>query len=121
MLGADAVELGEEVLLGGEVLDDRLDDEIALAQLAEVGDGADPAEHRVALGGLELARDRPAWPATSRGPATIASAVLCARLRSTTSKPALAATSAMPEPMIPEPTIPTRLTVIIHSCAWLLS
>jgi hypothetical protein len=55
VVGADAVELGEQVLLGGEVLDDRLDDEIALAQLAEVGDGTHPAEDRVALGGLELA------------------------------------------------------------------
>jgi hypothetical protein len=45
----------------------------------------------------------------------MASAVPCARLRSTTSNPAFAATSAMPEPMIPEPTIPTRLTVIDHS------
>ena len=43
----------------------------------------------------------------------MASAVLCARLRSTTSNPALAATSAMPEPMIPEPTIPTRLMPIV--------
>ena len=55
MVGADAVELGEEVLLRGEVLDDRLDHEVALAQLAEVGDRAHPAEHRVALVGVELA------------------------------------------------------------------
>jgi hypothetical protein len=39
------------------------------------------------------------------------SAELCWRLRRQTSKPALAATSAMPEPMIPDPTIPTRFTV----------
>ena len=42
-------------------------------------------------------------------PATIGRRALSERLRSITSKPALAATSAMPEPMIPEPTIPTRL------------
>src|ERR1700745_2211149 len=34
------------------------------------------------------------------------------RVRHTTSWPALAATSAMPEPMIPDPTIPTRLIVM---------
>ena len=46
-------------------------------------------------------------------PAIILSAELCCRLRRHTSKPALAATSAMPEPMIPEPTIPTRLTATL--------
>ena len=42
----------------------------------------------------------------------MASAVSCRRDRSTTSWPALAATSAMPDPMIPEPTMPTRLIVM---------
>src|SRR6267378_1624484 len=42
------------------------------------------------------------------------SADSCDRLRITTSKPALAATSAIPAPMIPEPTIPTRFTVTIY-------
>ena len=55
MLGADAVELGEEVLLRREVLDDRLEHEVAVGELAEVGDGAHAAEHGVALGGFELA------------------------------------------------------------------
>ncbi len=41
--------------------------------------------------------------------ATMASALAWLRLRSTTSCPLAAATSAMPEPMIPEPTIPTRV------------
>ena len=39
----------------------------------------------------------------------MASAPAWLRLRSTTSWPVAAATSAMPEPMIPEPTIPTRV------------
>ena len=39
----------------------------------------------------------------------MASAPAWLRLRSTTSCPLRAATSAMPEPMIPEPTIPTRV------------
>ena len=45
-------------------------------------------------------------------PATVASAVSCRRDRRTTSCPVLAAVSAMPEPMIPEPTMPTRFTVM---------
>src|SRR5581483_1432831 len=45
-------------------------------------------------------------------PVTMRSAVACWRDRSTTSWPALAATSAMPEPMMPDPTIPTRLIVM---------
>ena len=40
------------------------------------------------------------------------SAVAFCRERSTTSKPFLAAHSATPEPMIPEPTIPKRLMVM---------
>lgn len=39
--------------------------------------------------------------------ATVASAVAWLRDRSTTSNPLTAAVSAMPDPMIPEPTIPT--------------
>ena len=44
-----------------------------------------------------------AAPGTSPWPATMASAVLWARERSTTSKPCTATVSAIPEPMIPEP------------------
>jgi hypothetical protein len=39
----------------------------------------------------------------------MASAACWLRLRNTTWWPDAAATSAMPEPMIPEPTIPTRV------------
>ena len=42
-------------------------------------------------------------------PATMASAPSVLRLRSTTSCPLAAATSAIPAPMIPEPMIPTRV------------
>ena len=44
--------------------------------------------------------------------ATMASADSCWRDRRTTVWPLLAATSAMPEPMIPEPTMPTLLIVM---------
>ena len=37
------------------------------------------------------------------------------RLRSTTSKPDFAATSATPEPMIPEPTTPIRLMLMMFA------
>ena len=47
--------------------------------------------------------------------ATIASALLCWRDRRITSTPALAATSAMPDPMIPDPTIPKRLMLMARS------
>ena len=45
----------EEVLLRGEILDDRLDHELALGKLAEVGDGVHAGEGGVAVGRLELA------------------------------------------------------------------
>ena len=64
---ADAVELVEQVLLGGQVLDDRLDDEVAVGQLAEVGRGRDPAEGGLAVLVGRACPSRPAWPATSRG------------------------------------------------------
>ena len=51
----DAVELAEQVLLRREVLDDRLEHEIAVGQLLEVADGVHAAEHGVALGRFELA------------------------------------------------------------------
>ncbi len=45
--------------------------------------------------------------------ARVASTVACWRERRITSWPCLAATSAMPAPMIPEPTTPTRLTFVL--------
>ena len=48
-------------------------------------------------------------PSERSSAATMASAPDWLRLRRITSMPEAAATSAMPEPMIPEPTIPTRL------------
>ena len=43
------------MLLGREILDDRLEHEVAVAQLTEVGDRAHPGEHGVAFAGVELA------------------------------------------------------------------
>ena len=86
-----------------------------VGELVEVGDGADAAEHVVALGGLELALlDLPGQRLLEPGDAWRRRASACgcaARPRC----PAFAATSATPEPMIPEPTIPSRLTAIVTS------
>ena len=95
-VGDDAVELAEEVLLGGEVLDDRLDHEVAVGELAEVATRAvTRPSTAVRSASSSLPRSTCLASDFSR-PATIASAVPATRLRSTTSVPALAATSAMP-------------------------
>ena len=80
------VELGEQRLLDGQVLDDGLDHEVAVGQVVEVVGGRDPAEDRVAR------RRRRACPcstcaveAAARAPASMASAVACWRERTTTS------------------------------------
>src|SRR3954451_22890138 len=57
-------------------------------------------------------------PSDFSSPATMASAVACCRLRSTTSMPLRAAISAMPEPMMPEPTMPTRLMFMGGGYRW---
>ena len=103
----DLLELGEQLLLDGEVLDDALDDEVAVGEAAEVVGGADPGEDGVALVVVELALGDLAcrgWRST-RGDAAVGAWRV--RERTTTSNPARAATSASPAPMIPEPTIPT--------------
>ena len=93
----------------GEVLDDRLEHEVAVGELAEV------ATRRVTRPSTASRSASSSLPRSTclasdfSSPATIASAVACDRLRSTTSMPAFAATSAIPEPMIPEPTIPEPL------------
>ena len=51
----DAVEFGEERRLHGEILDDRLDHQIAVGEVAEVGGGGDPAEDRSAFVSFEAA------------------------------------------------------------------
>ena len=104
------VELGEQRLLDGEVLDDALDDEVAVGEVGRGGRSAvtRPSD-RVALVAVELALGRPAVEVGGRRRRRTASAPRRVRERTTTSKPAWAATSARPEPMIPEPTMPTVL------------
>ena len=53
-------------------------------------------------------RARPGGRGTSRGPRACRRRSTVERLRTTTSQPDAAATSAMPRPMIPDPTTPTR-------------
>ena len=76
------------------------------------GGGGDPGQGGVAvLGASSLPRSTCLASDLSRE-ATMASADACWRDRRTTVWPLLAATSAMPEPMIPEPTMPTLLIVM---------
>ena len=51
----DLLQLGEQLALGGEVLDDALDHEVAVGEPAEVVGGGDAGERGVAVGLLELA------------------------------------------------------------------
>ena len=51
---ADALELGEELLLRREILDDRLDHEVAVGEVGEVGRQREPADGGVARALLEL-------------------------------------------------------------------
>ncbi len=74
----------------------------------EVVGGADAAEGSVRVVLLELAPLDLLGQGLVSSVATMASALSCLRDRSTTSKPAFAATSAMPDPMMPDPRIPTR-------------
>ena len=99
-------------LLDGEVLDHRLDDQIALGQGVEVVGGHDPAQdlwRAVRSSSLPFST----WLVEAApSPATRASAVARCRERTMTSQPALAATSARPAPMIPDPRMPTRLMTV---------
>ena len=52
---ADPVELGEELALRLELLDDRLDHEVAVGERLELGRRRQPRNGRVAIGLLELA------------------------------------------------------------------
>ena len=94
-------------MLDGEVLDDGLDDEVAARQVGHGADRRQPPEHRVRLGRVEPAPlDRAAQPGGDprdglrpRHPR--------GRRAAACGDPAVAATCAMPAPMVPAPTTPT--------------
>ena len=112
-VGDDLVERAEHVDLRRLVLDHRLDDELAVGELAEVGGerGRGRAPRR--------ARPRSSLPErTPRSSDVVsrcwpASAAPASTSRTTTSSPARAHTSAMPEPIRPLPTTPTRSMSLI--------
>ena len=54
LLHAQQVELPEQLALGGQVLDDRLDDQAAQLEVLQVGGGADPAQGLVGVGRRQL-------------------------------------------------------------------
>ncbi len=73
------------------------------------------ADTRALTASASVASSRPlsTWRASDvSSAASMASADSCLRDRSTTMTPALAATSAMPDPMIPDPTMPRRSIAI---------
>ena len=74
----------KSVLLDGQVLDHRLDDEVAVDQLAQVGGARDPGRDLPASASVRLPFSTCLASDLSR-PATMASAVAWLRLRSTTS------------------------------------
>ena len=103
----DLVDVGEEIELLVERLDDGLDHEVTVAEVADVGGEEDTGEHGVALHLVDLLR-----PYSTRERVLdahqAADAVLTSVSHTITSAPARAQTSAMPEPMSPAPTTPTR-------------
>jgi hypothetical protein len=111
------VRLRKVALLLVQVLDDRLDHQVAVRQVGEVDGAGEAPERRVAGRGLELALlhrlvERAADAAEplleQRGSTS----------RTTTSNPAFAATSAMPEPIRPQPSTPTLRIAIVASLSW---
>ena len=107
----DVVEAGEELLLHRQVLHHRLEHEVAVVQRVQVVGGGDPAPISLAAVSSSLPRST-CLASDFSSAATMASALACCRERRITSTPALAATSAMPDPMIPDPTMPSVAIVM---------
>ena len=109
------VELVEQLELGGRSSTTDSMTRSQSARSASGGGGPDTGDGGV---GVLLAHRAP-WRRASRGTSASrppsASADSCLRERSTTSKPEVAATCAMPDPMIPEPMMPTLLIVMRHT------
>ena len=78
-------QLGEEPLLDGQVLHDRLDHEVAVGEVGQVRWRSNPGEGGVTVGLVELALVDLLGQRCARGLAIVASTVACSRLRSTTS------------------------------------
>ena len=106
---ADPVEVTEEVLLDGEVLGDRLDDEVDVAERLTRGRAGDPPEQR--LGVLGVIRPFSTAQAPLRASAArTASTLSSPRATNVTAYPALANTSMIPVAIVPDPTTPTDAT-----------
>ena len=105
-----AVEHAEELLLGVELLDDRLDHEVAAGEVVELGRRRQPGERGVALlGGQPALLDAAAEVVGD--PLARALAELLAHLAARPSRsPPATQTWAIPAPMVPRPTTPTFRT-----------
>ena len=107
---ADAVEVTEEVLLDGEVLGDRLDDEVDVTERLTRGRAGDPAEISESASSA-VSRpllDGPGAAAGERGAHGIH--LVSPRATNVTAYPALANTSMIPVAIVPDPTTPTDAT-----------
>ena len=104
---ADALQLGEQLALRLELLDDRLDHEVAAGEAGELGREREVGRGRVArvlrqLPLLDLAREEVRDPV-----ARALSASSAVTSRPTVSTPASTHSCAMPAPIAPRPTTPT--------------
>ena len=106
--GEDRLRIGDHLVEGAEhvdlhrlVLDDRLDDQLAVGQLVEVGREPQPTDGGVALLLGQLAGARRPARATSQIRAWPASAAAASTSLTITSRPARARPSAIPAPISP--------------------
>ena len=105
-----AIELREQLLLGLEVLVDGLDHEVGLGEPSSIGGGRDP---RASVALARPAGSLPFLDQLARGSCRSSRARGSSALRRTstsvTSSPDCANTWAMPLPIVPAPTTPTRV------------
>ena len=109
-------QLFEEFELGVQILDDHLDDEVAIGKRVQVGRAAEAGERFLFLGLIHLA----ALHRAAQVPANAGETRFQERQRFTstpvTASPAVMQTCAMPEPMAPRPTTPTFFTASAMGC-----
>ncbi len=111
----DRVECGEHVDLDRLVLGDRLDHQIPVGEGREFGREGQPGQRGVAVRRVELAVADRAVERRGRRAVGRARGRLRTTRSTTTSRPARAHTSAMPEPISPQPTTPIRSSSVLMS------
>ena len=108
----EAVELGEELSLRLQLLDDGLDDEVTACEVVELCRQSQAGQCRVSLVLREaLLLDSPAHVAVDRRATRSASSADTSRPM--VSWPAVTLICAMPAPIVPSPTTPTFTAAIL--------